>query len=149
MTVTVVLDTNALMMPVECDVRLFDELDRLVGERRRQLVPDAVLDELASLAEGAGEAATAASVGLDLADRCVRRETGAAYADDAVLELALTAADVGYSTDEPATDTDTDVDVNVDVYGVTNDGPLRERLLAQDVPVISLRGENVLAVTEP
>lgn len=147
MTVTVVLDTNALMMPVECTVRLFDELDRLVGEHRRQLVPDAVLDELASLAEGAGEAATAASVGLDLADRCVRRETEAAYADDAVLELALTAADVGYSTDVSATDTDTDVDV--DVYGVTNDGPLRERLLAQGVPVISLRGENVLAVTEP
>ncbi|MFB6220448.1 MAG: twitching motility protein PilT, partial [Halolamina sp.] len=30
MTATAVLDTNALMMPVELDVRVFDELDRLL-----------------------------------------------------------------------------------------------------------------------
>jgi len=128
-TVTVVFDTNALMMPVECDLRLFEELDRLVGDRR-QLVPGAVLAELADLADGASDPATAARVGLDLADRCVRRETDAEYADDAVLELALT---------EEVEET----------YAVTNDRPLAERLLARDVPVISLRGENVLAVTEP
>ncbi len=129
MTVTVVFDTNALMMPVECDLRLFEELDRLVGDRR-QLVPGAVLAELADLADGASEPATAARVGLDLADRCVQRETDTDYADDAVLELALT---------EGAEET----------YAVTNDRPLAERLLARDVPVISLRGENVLAITEP
>ena len=129
MTVTVVFDTNALMMPVECDLRLFEELDRLVGDRR-QVVPRAVLAELAKLADGASEPATAARVGLDLADRCARRETDANYADDAVLELALTGG-------------------VKESYAVTNDRPLAERLLAQDVPVISLRGENVLAITEP
>ena len=42
---TVVLDTNALMMPVECDVRLFDELHRLRGEPT-PLVPRTVEAEL-------------------------------------------------------------------------------------------------------
>jgi SSU processome protein Utp24 len=58
------MDTNALMMPVECDIRVFDELDRLFGrDLADTVVPSAVLDELDDLAGGHGEAATAASVG--------------------------------------------------------------------------------------
>ena len=125
---TAVIDTNALMMPVECDVRLFDELDRLL-DGPRLVVPRAVLGELETLAEGAGEEATAASVGLDLGrDRCVVRETDAGYADDAVVELT----------------TGGDVD-----HAVTNDGPLQDRLLARGVSVISLRGKNKLVITQP
>ena len=123
------MDTNALMMPVELDVRVFDELDRLLGLADADLVtPRAVVDELDSLAAGAGDEAVAASVGRDLADRCRAVETDAAYADDAVVELAETG----------------DVD-----YVVTNDGPLRDRLLALGVRVIGIRGRNQLAVTEP
>jgi len=125
--VTVVVDTNALMMPVECNVRLFDELERLLGDTAC-FVPGAVFDELEALADGAGEEATAASVGLDLASRCRRRDAEAAYADDAVYELAQ-ADDV--------------------THVVTNDAALRERLLSAGVPVISLRGRNKLAVTHP
>ncbi|MFB6139037.1 MAG: PIN domain-containing protein [Halosimplex sp.] len=125
---SVVMDTNALMMPVECDVRVFEELERLVGAAEL-LVPDAVLDELAKIADGRGEEATAASVGLDLArDRCESVAHGAAYADDAVLELARR---------EGVT------------HAVTNDGPLKRRLLDVGVPVVSLRAENKLAVTQP
>jgi rRNA-processing protein FCF1 len=120
--VTVVLDTNALMMPVECDVRLFDELDRL-REEATPVVPRPVERELRGLAE----AGRAARVGHDLLERCELRETGADYADDAVLELALAA-------DAPA---------------VTNDGPLRDRLLDAGVSVIGLRGKNKLALTQP
>lgn len=142
---TVVLDTNALMMPVECDIRLFEELDRLLGGSRNQVVPQPVITELADLATGAGEAATAASVAADLARRrCTAHETDAVYADDAVVELAtaLVAAPV------PAGES-TDSDPETMPCAVTNDRPLRERLLDRDVPVISLRGENKLAVTEP
>jgi hypothetical protein len=114
------------MMPVECNLRLFDELGRLVGTPDL-LVPTAVRAELRKLADGAGEEATAARVGLDLLDRCELRETDADYADDAVLELAGEAGD----------------------YAVTNDEPLRERLLAAGVPVISLRAKNKLAITQP
>ena len=123
---TAVLDTNALMMPVECDVRVFEELERLLGPGPR-LVPEAVVAELEDLSAGAGEEATAASVGCDLVERCTVRDHEADYADDAVLELARTA----------------------EAYAVTNDGPLKERLLAANRPVIGLRGRNKLAITQP
>ncbi len=126
MTATAVLDTNALMMPVELDVRLFDELDRLLGAFD-PLVPRAVLTELAELREGSGEEGTAAAVGHDLADRCTVVETDASYADDAVVAAAESADD--------------------EVYVVTNDRPLRDRLLAAGVDVIGLRGRNTLTIT--
>ena len=122
----VVLDANALMAPVEVDVRTFAELDRLVGTYDA-VVPAAVLAELEELSTGAGEAATAASVGADLARReCNVVEHDADYADDAVLEL-------GREAD----------------YAVTSDMPLRERLLGANVPVISLRGRTKFEITEP
>jgi rRNA-processing protein FCF1 len=127
----VVLDTNALMMPVECDVRVFEELDRLVDDPDL-VTPEAVVAELEKLATGAGEAATAASVGRDLAERCRVLETTEEYADDAVVELASGDSEEGF-----------------DGYVVTNDRPLRERLLARGVRVIGLRGANTLAITEP
>lgn len=129
---TVVLDTNALMMPVELDVRLFDELDRVfdrTGTGFELQVPRPVVDELDDLATRGGEAGIAASVGRDLAaDRCVPVAAEAGYADDAVVELA---------------------DADRADYVVTNDAPLRDRVLARGVPVISLRGSNTLAITEP
>jgi rRNA-processing protein FCF1 len=126
--VTVVLDTNALMMPVECDIRLFDELDRLL-DGPDCLVPEAVRAELVDLADGTGEEATAARVGLDLEDeRCQIRETAETYADDAVCELAQ----------------EDDV-----THVVTNDMPLQDRLLDAGISVISLRGRNKLAITQP
>jgi rRNA-processing protein FCF1 len=123
----IVLDTNALMMPVECDVRVFEELDRLGFDEADCLVPAAVVAELEKLADGGGEEATAASVGRDLADRCTVREAAPDYADDAVIELAG--------------DDDT-------THAVTNDAPLKRRLLDRGVPVISLRGRNKLAITQ-
>ncbi len=115
------------MAPVEANVRLFEELDRLLGSYEA-VVPEAVLAELDGLRSGAGKAATAAAVGADLAGRARTVETEESYADDALVELATTGR-VGYV--------------------VTNDRPLRNRLLAADTPVIGLRGRNALAITEP
>lgn len=117
----VAMDTSALMMPVECDVRVFGELDRLLDDYDC-VVPRAVLRELDGLAQGNGEAATAASVGRDLAERCETVETTATYADDALVELA----------ERDACD-----------YVVTNDGPLRDRLPSK---AIGIRGRNKLAI---
>ena len=126
---TVGLDTNALMMPVEVGVRVFDELNRLFGPGMAEYcVPQPVVDELTALADGSGEAAKAASVGKDLADRCRVVETNVSYADDAVVELAS----------EGRFD-----------YVVTNDRPLRDRLLSRGVRVIGVRGQNRLGITEP
>ncbi|MFB6157842.1 MAG: PIN domain-containing protein [Haloferacaceae archaeon] len=123
---TVALDTNALMMPVECDCRVFEEVERVVGDDPDYVVPATAVAELEKLSEGGGEAATAARVGRDLTDRCRVVETDAGYADDAVFALAA------------------DAD-----YVVTNDRPLRDRLLDRGVRVIGLRGETKLAVTRP
>ncbi|MFD1513775.1 PIN domain-containing protein [Halomarina rubra] len=117
------MDTSALMLPVEGDVRVFDELDRLLGAGVYDLVtPRAVVRELDKLAAGNGKEATAASVGRDLAERCTVVETDADYADDALVELA----------ERDAVD-----------YVVTNDGPLRDRLPGK---AIGIRGRNKLAI---
>jgi len=127
MVVTVAMDTSALMMPVEADVRVFDELERLLGDFEC-VVPEAVRDELAKIADGGnGEEAVAASVGADLAaERCRTVDHEASYADDALVELA------------PEFD-----------YVVTNDGPLKKRLLDAGTQVIHIMGRNKLGISEP
>ncbi len=142
MSTRVALDTSALMMPVELDVRLFDELDRLLGgvshtpdsdqpraDPLEVVAPQAVVEELRRLSEKGGTEGTAASVGHDLAtERCLVVDTEASYADDALVELAR----------DGAAD-----------YVVTNDRPLRDRVLEEGRPVIALRGRNKLAITQP
>ncbi|MFB6211051.1 MAG: twitching motility protein PilT [Halobacteriales archaeon] len=127
----VALDTSALMMPVELDVRVFDELDRLVPDGK-WVVPRAVVEELERLAQqGMGEDAIAASVGADLAaDRCriIDTDPDVSHADDALVALAA----------------DNEVD-----YVVTNDGPLTERLLEVGTRVIGIRGRNKLGIRQP
>jgi len=126
MVATVAMDTSALMMPVESDVRVFEEVERLLGDFEC-VAPEAVRDELAELSDGASEEAVAASVGADLAaDRCRTVEHEVSYADDVLVELA----------DEFD-------------YVVTNDGPLKERLLDAGTPVIHIRGRNKLAISKP
>ena len=128
MTERVALDTSALMMPVELDVRLFDELDRLL-DAPDPTTPQPVVEELRRLAEKGGTEGTAANVGHDLAvERCLVVDTEDAYADDALVELAR----------EGVVD-----------YVATNDVGLRDRVLAEGIPVIALRGRNKLAVTQP
>jgi len=123
----VAVDANALMMPVESGVRLFDELAGLVPDYEA-VVPSTVVAELDKLAASGGEEGRAASVGADLAADCDTVDTEESYADDAIYELATTGevAEV-----------------------VTNDTPLRERLLDAGVPVIHLRGRNQLTRTQP
>jgi rRNA-processing protein FCF1 len=125
--VTVLLDTNLLMAPVEADVRVFEELDRLL-DGGVFLLPRAAREELDALAaDSGGEEGRAAAVGADLADeRCQIVDHEAATADAAILELAD----------------------SVDLVA-TSDGPLRERLLDAGVPVVSLRATNKLAITHP
>jgi rRNA-processing protein FCF1 len=113
-------------MPVECNVRVFDELDRLL-DGPNCLTAQSVVTELEKLSDGAGEEAKAATVGFDLAtERCAIRATEASYADDAVLELAVESG----------------------AHLLTNDGPLADRAREAGVSVISLRGKNKLGITQ-
>jgi rRNA-processing protein FCF1 len=117
----VALDASALMAPVQADVRLFEELDRLIGDYE-PVVPRAVLAELDRLADGGGEASTAAAVGRDLATRCTVVDAGADNGDDALVALAPDVA-----------------------YVVTNDRPLRDRVGAA-TRTIGLRGRAELTI---
>ena len=124
----VALDTSALMMPVELDVRLFDELDRVL-DSYELTTPQPVIEELRRLSEKGGTEGTAANVGHDLAtERCLVVDTEASYADDALVELAR--------------------EGSVE-YVVTNDRPLCDRILETGIPVLALRGRNKLAITQP
>ena len=116
-------------MPVELDVRVFDELERLL-QGYEAVTPRAVVEELRRLSNaGLGEEAMAASVGLDLAlERCRIIEAGESDGDEALVALARAGS--------------------VD-YVVTNDGPLKRRIRSETVPVIGLRGRNKLAITQP
>jgi Uncharacterized proteins of PilT N-term./Vapc superfamily len=81
------LDTSALMTPLQADIRLFEEIDRVVGACEL-VVPESVRSELDGLATGAGREATAASVAADLAERAQEVTTKESYADDALVALA-------------------------------------------------------------
>ena len=143
----VAMDASALMTPVELDVRVLDELDRLLGDPEL-VTPRAVVAELERLADGGSREARAARVGLDLArDRC------------RVVEAVTThGGDAGRSAEPP---TEPNAPGNGDDalvalarsgaadYVVTNDRALRDRLLDVGVPVIGVRGRSTLAITEP
>jgi rRNA-processing protein FCF1 len=124
---TVALDTSALMAPVERGVRLFEELDRLLGDVEI-VVPDAVRAELDRLTAGASAEAAAARVGSDLTERGRTVDTSERNGDDALVALAE-AGEVEYV--------------------VTTDRPLRDRLLAAGIPVVETRGRTRLEITEP
>ena len=145
----VAMDASALMMPVELDVRVFDELDRLLGDPEL-VTPRAVVDELERLAgNGDGSRETrAARVGLDLArERCrVLAPVGHDAGDPAERDAAAA------EPSAPANGDDALVALaragSVD-YVVTNDRALRDRLLEFGVPVIGARGRSTLAVAAP
>lgn len=120
---SVVVDTNFLMIPGLFGVDIFSELDRVLDRKFKLIIPEPVVKELNRLARGASAERSAAKIALALVRRGRVVKTDAP-ADDAILELAE-----GEST----------------VVG-TNDARLRKELRARGVPVIYLRQKSHLAV---
>ncbi|MGB3908298.1 MAG: DNA-binding protein [Methanomethylovorans sp.] len=111
----VIIDTNALMIPVQFNVDIFSELHRLGFDHF--IVPQAVLNELDRLVTTArGQDLIAAKVGRSLANRCELVPIEG-HADDIIVSLA------------------DDADAAV----LTNDIRLKKRLLEIGIRVISLR----------
>lgn len=120
----VVFDANMLMTPSQHNVDVFDEVERLVGGYDA-VVPDAVVRELAALADKGNEDA---AVGLRFArERCEVAETDETHGDDAVVKAAR----------------------GGDTTVATNDARLKERLLENNVPVLYLRQKNRLEAEYP
>lgn len=118
----VIIDTNALMIPVQFNVDIFEELKRLGYDSF--IVPLSVINELNNLERKLrGKDKTAVKVAKSLAQRCeILNNTG--HADDVIVDLAceLTAA------------------------VLTNDIGLRKRLEDKNIPVICLRQRNRLEI---
>ena len=116
--VTVILDTNALMMPAQFNVDLFEGLRELLGAYDA-LVPAEVVYELRGLSTGRGKDAAAARFGLTAAARCT----------------TLSELPEDISVDDK-------VIHSAEMFNgivVTNDRELRNRLIQRRIPVVVLR----------
>ena len=119
----VLLDTNALLMPAQFRVDLYDELLALFGDFE-PITLEEVVGELSGLSRGRGRDAAAARVGLAMARRSTVVPSGstAERVDDRVIE---------YARREGCT-------------VVTNDRQLRKTLLGEGIDVVSMRRERTL-----
>jgi rRNA-processing protein FCF1 len=121
----VLLDTNVLMMPVQCKVDLFEGLGSLLGAYE-PVVLKGVLEELEGLARGRGRDAAAARLGLSLAARCtaVPAEAGEKPVDEQLIAYAEKHS----------------------CPVATNDRGLRDALLSRGISVISLQNNKKLGI---
>jgi rRNA-processing protein FCF1 len=121
--VRVLLDTNALLMPAQFGIDLYDELMGLFGDFE-PIVLEEVIGELSGLTRGHGRDASAARVGLAMARRSTVVPSGstAEHVDDRMIE---------YAREEGC-------------IVVTNDRELRNALLDEGIGVVSMRRERTL-----
>lgn len=118
MVSAVVLDANGLMMPFQFSVNIDMELKRLFGDLP-VVVPSSVLGELAILNGPAGKGAVALARKYEVVDTDLR-------GDDAVLDVAK----------------------RMSAAVLTNDRELIRRLRAENIPVVRLRSERYLELSE-
>jgi len=126
--VSVLIDTNALMMPAQFRIDLFGELQQLLGSFTPLVLEEGVR-ELRGLATGLGRNGAAARCGLALAEKCttVRPDRPVPGGADAQV--------IAYA-------------INTGCYVVTNDRRLREDLLARGIGVISMRKQKRLELIQ-
>jgi uncharacterized protein len=126
--VRVLLDANALMMPAQFSIDLFDELRQLVGAFE-PLVLETIIRELNGIASGRGRDAAAARYGLSVAQGCRMvnaPEPAHCTVDEQVIRYAR----------------------ETGCFVVTNDRRLRETLLSQGIGVISMRKQKRLELIQ-
>jgi len=124
--VKVLLDANALMMPAQFQIDLFDELRMLIGGFDPVVLPG-VLQELNGLTRAKGRDGAAARCALTLAEKCTiaqNTDLKSGSVDAQVVEYA----------------------VQNKCLVVTNDRRVRNALFAQGISVISLRNQKKLEI---
>ncbi|WP_146199678.1 PIN domain-containing protein [Methanospirillum stamsii] len=120
--VTILIDTNAFLMTSQFKIDLFEEIRFLLGSVR-MAVPEIVIRELEGLAKGKGNNASAARLGLQFAKGCeVIPSSGDGTPDEQIFNSAK--------------------DLRCGV--VTNDRRLRDLILKEGLPVVSLSGKQKL-----
>lgn len=120
----IILDTNFLLVPAKFKVDVFEEMERVVDQKFKLVVPESIREELERLAEGKSEDARAARTGLKLLEReNVEFVKTKNKADEAIIEL---------------------VDENTIV--ATMDKDLKKRLKNKGIGIIYLRGKSHLSM---
>lgn len=116
--INVILDTNALMMPVQFNVDLEAGLLELLGSFSA-LIPAEVVYELRGLSQGNSKKSAAAKFGLEFAKRfhILPEHDGDVSVDDKVVLAAR----------------------EFNAVVVTNDRGLRNKLISLQIPVVVLR----------
>lgn len=120
----VILDANALMMPAQFQVDIFDELRFLLGSYE-PVILSGVMNELAGLSRAKGRDGAAARCALALGEKCVIVETGDLKSESVDAQVIEYAA-------------------RNDCIVVTNDRRIRDALFARGIGVISLRNQKKL-----
>jgi len=124
--VKVLLDANALMMPSQFQIDLFDELRMLLGSFE-PIVLSGVMHELSGLSRAKGRDGAAARWGLTLGEKCTVVESAdleSQSVDAQVIEYAAKNS----------------------CLVVTNDRQVRDALFARGIGVISLRKQKKLEI---
>lgn len=120
----VLLDANALMMPSQFQIDLFDELRMLLGSFE-PVVLSGVIHELEGLSRAKGRDGAAARLGLSLAEQCT--VIGSADLESTSVDAQV----IEYAAKNSC-------------YVVTNDRRVRDALFARGIGVISLRNQKKL-----
>jgi rRNA-processing protein FCF1 len=127
-TLKVILDANALFVPLQFKIDIFSDLTRLLNRNYELILLSPVKRELRALAEkGSPKTRKNASYALKLAEKCRYVEVGdsaSALADDTIVKVAM-----GWGSP---------------VF--TNDRHLRKRLRDISVPVIYVRQKSRLEI---
>jgi rRNA-processing protein FCF1 len=122
--VKVLLDANALMMPAQFQIDLFDELRNILGGFE-PIVLSSVMRELEGLSRATGRHGAAARLGLALGEKCTIAENGD------VSSVSVDAQVIDYA-------------VQHNCMVVTNDRRVRDELFAHGIGVISMRKQKKL-----
>jgi hypothetical protein len=124
--VKILLDANALMMPVQFQIDLFDELRMLLGAFE-PIVLSGVMGELAGLSRAKGRDGAAARHGLELGQKCTIVQSGEFQSESVDSQMIEFAARNGCMV-------------------VTNDRYIRNALLTRGISVVSMRNQKKLEI---
>lgn len=118
----IILDTNMLLVPVQFNVDIFDEIDRLIEGKYQIVTLDLVVNELKKMAKSNSKDAKAAKVGLELIKNKKVKivKSKIRNTDNAIIQLA-----------------------NNNIVA-TNDKLLRQKLRNKNIKTIYLRNKKFL-----
>jgi rRNA-processing protein FCF1 len=128
-TLTILLDTNFLLVPAQFGVDIYAELNRIISQKFELVIFQGILEELKEISKKSMKHQKQVQIALKLADQCKKldidmKKIKSQEIDEIIFELAT----------------------QNNWLVATNDRALRKKLRAHLVPVIILRKRAVLSI---